>query len=405
MRTKLFFLGVIATAALGGYWYLARSNYGEGTSDETLPPVYQALMFAPASTDAAFAALSPSARPVHGGLQYPVRTSAVGSPTGVREGFFPTERATCLGFPEEAGGYDVVRCRYMVGNRRVEYFRSGDLAGLRIVHGLVVDDAEQAVRRMVDTVLEPAERIIPIVTGQKGGLWFGTAEPLWDHDEPHEIGQSTFRWWLSDHDFAFVAYPAMTDKSQPPRGPTKGELLPFQDQSSLAYHIPEAVPWQRLADSAIDGGGPWIDQSSTGVEWIPFQWRGVAPAYRVAESDRCTFRYADDQHPRDVIACASYDNSRVTLTDGRRALFAFRTTGTAPEVAAKEVLELDYSLTKTGDDGQREFGHIGTEQSPMVYWHEAGTLYLLGRVAFPDGEVKEQARWLPRLRELEKQSP
>ena len=95
----------------------------------------------------------------------------------------------------------------------------------------------------------------------------------------------------------------------------------------------------------------------------------------------------------------------MTLTDGRRALFAFRTTGTAPEVAAKEVLELDYSLTKTGDDGQREFGHIGTEQSPMVYWHEAGTLYLLGRVAFPDGEVKEQARWLPRLRELEKQSP
>ena len=78
MRTKLFFLGVIATAALGGYWYLARSNYGEGTSDETLPPVYQALMFAPASTDAAFAALSPSARPVHGGLQYPARTSAVG---------------------------------------------------------------------------------------------------------------------------------------------------------------------------------------------------------------------------------------------------------------------------------------------------------------------------------------
>jgi hypothetical protein len=173
------------------------------------------LMYPPTTSKAALEDATATGNVPDGVRRFPATDSVyVGRLMGLRPEYGPPSDALCLGFHNEGGLYDVVRCRYRVGIWGFEYAKTSQMASLRVACPDVAGSPLEVATIVAARIFEPAEGVILGFVGSQHGVSFGhhdlertgarwTGKPVADAYMAH--WRDLLQWWHENHAVGFVA--------------------------------------------------------------------------------------------------------------------------------------------------------------------------------------------------------
>jgi len=139
----------------------------------------------------------------------------VGSFFGLRTEYAPPADAVCLGFHDEPGQSDVVRCRYRVGLWTLDYARTSQMKCLRIACPDMPGDPFDLAKAVAARIFEPKWNVVPMLAGAHRGVVFGGQDNertgfYWGEDPQwgrlYEHWRDELKWWHEDHAVGFVSF-------------------------------------------------------------------------------------------------------------------------------------------------------------------------------------------------------
>jgi len=177
--------------------------------EQFLGPVKTQLMRPPASSEAAIEAAL-AARELPEGVAYADALQGRGV-TGCTHEFDVPPAVPCLGFVQEQGRYDIMRCRFWVQGWQVDLAMSKEVNAIRLSGSDLLGDPLQVAQRVADRVFEPEQGVVLRRVGCDGPVTFGThdleatgpASPYgWEH------WRDTLAWWYQPGEVGFITIDA-----------------------------------------------------------------------------------------------------------------------------------------------------------------------------------------------------
>jgi len=173
------------------------------------------LMYAPADSVAALDRAVAGGDVPSGVLRIPATDDVyVARFMGLRPEYAPPSDGICLGFHNELGRYDVVRCRYHVGSWMFEYAMTSQMKAVRIDCADIPGDPFAVANAVAARIFDPSEGVVLKLVGLDRGLSFGRQDiertgTRWTTEFGNDYVRAHWRdalkWWHEDHTVGFIS--------------------------------------------------------------------------------------------------------------------------------------------------------------------------------------------------------